>query len=35
MSEQDLKRFMKREKIDPELLEPLPVIKSAATANLK
>jgi len=35
MAEQDLKRFIKREKIDPELLEPLPVIKTAATANLK
>ncbi len=35
MAEQDLKRFVKRENIDPELLEPLPVIKSAATANLK
>jgi GTP-binding protein HflX len=35
MAEQDLKRFMKRENVDPELLEPLPVIKTAATANLK
>jgi GTP-binding protein HflX len=35
MAEQDLQRFVKREKIDPELLEPLPVIKPAATANLK
>lgn len=35
MPEQDLKRFVKRENVDPELLEPLPVIKPAATANLK
>jgi GTP-binding protein HflX len=35
MPEQDLNRFMKRENLDPELLEPLPVIKPAATANLK
>jgi GTP-binding protein HflX len=35
MPEQDLNRFMKRENLDPELLEPLPVIKSAATAILK
>ena len=35
MPEQDLKRFLKRENVDPELLEPLPVIKTAATANLK
>jgi len=35
MPEQDLKRFVKRENVDPELLEPLPVIKTAATANLK
>ncbi len=35
MAEQDLKRFMKRENVDPELLEPLPVIKRAATAILK
>ncbi len=35
MAEQDLKRFMKRENVDPELLEPLPVIKTAAMANLK
>ncbi len=35
MAEQDLQRFIKRENIDPELLEPLPVIKTAATANLK
>ncbi|HSM29738.1 MAG TPA: ribosome rescue GTPase HflX [Woeseiaceae bacterium] len=35
MAEQDLKRFVKRENVDPELLEPLPVIKPAATANLK
>ncbi len=34
MAEQDLRRFIKRENIDPELVEPLPVIKSAATANL-
>jgi len=33
MAEQDLQRFIKRENIDPELLEPLPVIKPAATAN--
>ena len=35
MPEQDLNRFMKRENLDPELLESLPVIKPAATANLK
>ncbi len=35
MAEQDLNRFVKRENIDPEVLEPLPVIKPAATANLK
>jgi GTP-binding protein HflX len=35
MAEQDLKRFMKRENVDPELLEPMPVIKRAATAILK
>ena len=35
MAEQDLKRFIKRENVDPELLEPLPVIKTAAMANLK
>ncbi len=34
MAEQDLQRFIKRENIDPELVEPLPVIKPAATANL-
>jgi GTP-binding protein HflX len=34
MAEQDLKRFVKRENVDPELLEPLTVIKPAATANL-
>jgi GTP-binding protein HflX len=33
MAEQDLQRFIKRENIDAELLEPLPVIKPAATAN--
>ncbi len=33
MPEQDLQRFIKRENVDPELLEPLPVIKPAATAN--
>ena len=31
--EQDLLRFIKRENVDPELLEPLPVIKPAATVN--
>jgi GTP-binding protein HflX len=35
MAEPDLKRFLKRENVDPELLEPLPVIEPAATANLK
>ena len=35
IAEQDLQRFMKRENIDPELLEPLPVINPAVTANLK
>jgi GTP-binding protein HflX len=35
MPEQDLNRFMKRENLDPELLEPLPVLKPAATVNLK
>ena len=34
MAEHDLQRFMKRENVDPELLEPLTVIKPAATANL-
>ncbi len=33
MPEQDLQRFIKRENVDPELLEPLQVIKPAATAN--
>jgi GTP-binding protein HflX len=33
MPEQDLQRFIKREKVDPELLEPLPVMKPVATAN--
>ncbi len=33
MPEQDLQRFIKRENVDPELLEPLPVMKSVATAN--
>jgi GTP-binding protein HflX len=35
MPERDLMRFMKREKLDPELLQPLPVIKPATAANLK
>ena len=33
MPEQDLQRFIKRENVDPELLEPLPVMKPVATAN--
>jgi GTP-binding protein HflX len=33
MPEQDLQRFIKRENVDPELLEPLPVIEPVATAN--
>ena len=33
MPEQDLQRFIKREKVDPELLEPLPAMKPVATAN--
>jgi GTP-binding protein HflX len=35
MSERDLKRFMKRENLAPELLEPLPVISPATVATLK
>ena len=35
MPERDLKRFMKREKLDPELLEPLAVINPATAATLK
>ena len=35
MPERELKRFMKRENLDPELLEPLPVIKPATAATLK
>jgi GTP-binding protein HflX len=35
MSERDLKRFMKQEKLDPELLEPSPVISPATAATLK
>jgi GTP-binding protein HflX len=34
MAEDDLQRFVKRENVDPELLEPLTVIKPAAMANL-
>jgi GTP-binding protein HflX len=33
MPEQDLQRFIKRENVDPEQLEPLPVMKPVATAN--
>jgi GTP-binding protein HflX len=33
MPEQDLQRFIKRENVDPELLEPVPVINPVATAN--
>ena len=33
MPERDLLRFMKRENLDPELLQPLPVIKPAKAAN--
>ena len=33
MPERDLKRFMKREDLDPELLQPLPVIKPAKAAT--
>jgi GTP-binding protein HflX len=32
MSERDLMRFMKQEKLAPELLEPLPVINPATAA---
>ncbi len=35
MSERDLKRFMKRENLAPELLEPSPVINPATAATLK
>ena len=35
MPERDLKRFMKRENLAPELLEPLPVIKPATAAIIK
>jgi hypothetical protein len=32
MSERDLMRFMKQEKLAPELLEPMPVINPATAA---
>ena len=35
MQERDLKRFMKREDLAPELLEPLPVSNPATAATLK
>ena len=35
MSERDLKRFMKREKLAPELLEPSPVVTTAKAATIK
>lgn len=35
MSERDLRRYMKQEKLAPELLEPMPVTKTAAAATLK
>jgi GTP-binding protein HflX len=35
MSERDLKRFMKRENLAPELLEPSPVVTTAKTATIK
>ncbi len=33
MSERDLRRFLKRENLDPDLLEPLPGMKPAAAAT--
>ena len=35
MSERDLKRFMKREKLAPELLEPPSVVSTATAATIK
>ncbi len=35
MAERDLQRFLKRENLADDLLEPLPVAKSATAANLK
>jgi GTP-binding protein HflX len=35
MSERDLKRFMKREKLAPELLEPPSVVNTATAATIK
>ena len=35
MSERDLRRFMKREKLAPELLEPPSVVTTATAATIK
>ena len=35
MAERDLQRFLKRENLADDLLEPLPVAQSATAANLK
>jgi GTP-binding protein HflX len=35
MAERDLQRFLKRENLADDLLEPLPAAKSATAANLK
>jgi len=35
MAEQDLKRFMKRENLAPELLETLPLGRVAAAASVE